>query len=268
VGEKKTERAVLGRESVVGSRESVALYSDDLALARACAAGDESAWDRFVREFRPVLYRAADAIDPSGGMREIADALYADLYGLDGRGGRRPSLFRYYHGRSSLATWLRAVLAQRHVDRVRAGRRLEPLPEDDAPAAMATLAVPSPGLDPDRDRLVPLVQAAFVAAVAALVSRDRLRLACYYTQGLTLAEIGRLMGEHEATSSRQLARIRRELRDFVERDLRERHRLTAAEIVQAQRYVMDDAGTLDLARLLAVDRDRKESARDRSTCKG
>lgn len=238
------------------------LHVADLALACACAAGSEPAWDYFVREFRPILYRSADAVDRSGGLREVADALYADLFGLDDRGGRRQSLFRYYHGRSSLATWLRAVLAQRHVDRVRAERRVEPLPEDDAPAAMAT---PASAPDPDRGRLAPLVQAAFVAAVAALVARDRLRLACYYTQGLTLAEIGRLMGEHEATSSRHLARIRRELRDLVERDLRERQRLTAAEIVQAQRYVMDDAGALDLGRLLAPDRPRKESAADRST---
>ena len=35
--------------------------------------------------------------------------------GSDDRGERR-SLFRYFQGRSSLATWLRAVLAQRYVD--------------------------------------------------------------------------------------------------------------------------------------------------------
>jgi RNA polymerase sigma-70 factor, ECF subfamily len=240
------------------------LHLDDLALACACAAGSEPAWDHFIREFRPVLYRSADAIDPAGGLRDVADALYADLFGLDvlhGQGGRRASLFRYYHGRSSLSTWLRAVLAQRHVDRFRVQRRDQPLPEDEAPAAMAT---PVSAPDPDRDRLVPLVQAALGAAVAALAARDRLRLACYYTQELTLAEIGRLMGEHEATASRQLSRIRRELRDLVERDLRESRGLTTAEIVQAQRYAMDDAGALDLGRLLAPDHPRKKSAVDRS----
>jgi RNA polymerase sigma-70 factor (ECF subfamily) len=237
------------------------LHVDDLSLACACAAGCEPAWDHFVREFRPVLYRSADAIDPAGGLRDVADGLYADLYGLSDGAEPRQSLFRYYHGRSSLATWLRAVLAQRHVDRVRVQRRVEPLPEDDAPAAIAT---PASAPDPDRDRLVPLVQAALGAAVAALVARDRLRLACYYAQGLTLAEIGRLMGEHEATASRQLARIRRELRDFVSRDLRERQGLAAGEIAQAQRYAMDDAGALDLEQLLAPDGPRKKSAADRS----
>jgi hypothetical protein len=40
-----------------------ALHLDDLALATACADGDEQAWEHFVREVRPILYRSADAID-------------------------------------------------------------------------------------------------------------------------------------------------------------------------------------------------------------
>ena len=54
-------------------------HAADLELARRCAAGEPAAWDHFVREYRPVLYRAADALDPNGGAREIADSLYAEL---------------------------------------------------------------------------------------------------------------------------------------------------------------------------------------------
>ncbi len=111
-----------------------ASYARDLELARQCAAGEEQAWERFVLEFRPVLYRAADALDPGGGARDLADSLYADLYGMPQGGSERRSLFRYYQGRSSLATWLRAVLSQRYVDRLRAQKRLEPLPEEDSAA--------------------------------------------------------------------------------------------------------------------------------------
>ena len=128
----------------------------DLALACACAEGSDAAWDHFVREYRPVLYRSADAIDPSGGARELADSIYADLFGLKERDGERRSLFRYFHGRSSLATWLRAVLAQRQVDRVRATRRLTPLDavDDDAVAPPALVTAPAP--DPDTGRFVAL----------------------------------------------------------------------------------------------------------------
>src|SRR4029453_5155319 len=61
------------------------LHLDDLALATACADGHDAAWDHFVAEFRPLLYRAADAIDPGGGARELADALYAALYRTNDR---------------------------------------------------------------------------------------------------------------------------------------------------------------------------------------
>ena len=104
------------------------LHVEDLALACACARGSELAWEHFIREFRPGLYRAADAIDPSGGSRDLADSLYGELFGLDVRDGERRSHFRYFHGRSSLATWLRAVLSQRHIDRLRSVRRHDPLP--------------------------------------------------------------------------------------------------------------------------------------------
>ena len=54
------------------------------------SVGHEAAWEHFVREQRPSLYRAAEAIDPRGGTREIADSLYADLYGVADRTARGP----------------------------------------------------------------------------------------------------------------------------------------------------------------------------------
>src|SRR5436190_6944253 len=133
----------------------------DLELARLCAAGDERAWERFVLEYRPLLYRAADALDPSGAAREVADSLYAELYGVTATGAARQSLFRYYEGRSSLGTWLRAVLAQRFVDGVRSRRRAEPLTGEEAPAR-------SSEPDPERGRYLALVQQALERAILAL----------------------------------------------------------------------------------------------------
>jgi hypothetical protein len=45
--------------------------------------------------------------------------------------------------------------------------------------------------------------------------RERLLLACYYVDRITLAEIGRTFGEHESTVSRQLERMRSALRETV-----------------------------------------------------
>ena len=219
------------------------VHSADLDLARLCAEGDEHAWERFVREYRPLLYRAADALDRTQGAREIADSLYADLYGVDKSAGERQSLFRYYQGRSSLATWLRAVLAQRYVDRVRTQRRTEPLPDQE-------ISRPSADPDPDRARYVALVRQALDHAVARLTARDRLRLGCYYVQGLTLAETGRVMNESEATSSRRLARARQAIRQDVERQLRDEARLSDAQIAACFASVADDPGPLDLKQVI------------------
>ena len=236
--------------------DHASLHLEDLALATACADGHEGAWDHFVREHRPILYRAADAIDKTGAAREAADALYAELFGLTEREGERRSLFRYFHGRSSLATWLRAVLAQRYVDVVRRGRRLEPLPENYEPAGRAETVG-----NPERPRFLELMRRALTSAIDRLAARDRLRLACYYAQGLTLAQIGRTLREHEATTSRHLARTRRLIREDVEKQLKQSG-MNEAEVNECFASVVDDAGTLDLAEMLPAE--RKNDGRDRS----
>ena len=237
------------------------LHASDLALACACALGHDAAWDHFVLEFRPTLYRAADAIDPGGGAREAADALYAELYGLKNKQGERQSLFHYFHGRSSLATWLRSLLTQRYVDQIRARRRLDPLPEDGSAAAIA--ARPA-SVDPDRARFAAAMRQVLGLAIAALEPRDRLRLGCYYAQEMTLAEIGRLIGEHEASVSRHLARIRRAIRDDVERRLRVDHRYSDGEISECFTSLAADGGSIDLGDWLQPEDGRKKSAAGRS----
>src|SRR5438105_10202898 len=113
-----------------------ALHLEDFALAIACADGSEPAWEHFFVTYRAYLRAAAAAIlRCSAGSAEacdLADSLFTELYGLTDAKGAERSLFRYFHGRSSLKTWLRAVLAQRHIDSIRAGRRFEDLGEDES----------------------------------------------------------------------------------------------------------------------------------------
>lgn len=242
-------------------RHAASLHLEDLALAAACAEGIDAAWEHFIGEHRPALYRAAAAIDRTGGGRELADSLYADLFGLREQAGERQSLFRYFHGRSSLGSWVRAVLAQRHVDRIRAARRLDPLPDDDAPGAVPASAVVAPA-EPSRHHVAML--AALTAALAALVPRDRLRLSCYYARNMKLAAIGRMLGEHEASVSRHLARARREVRAAIEAHLRSHAGYGDAEVSECFRSVADDSGPLDLDVLLSAGTGRKNPGPDRS----
>jgi RNA polymerase sigma-70 factor, ECF subfamily len=255
----RSARAIKLADPAARARGLEALHLEDLALACACERGDEAAWEHFVRELRPTLYRAASAIAGQGG-RELADSLYADLFGLRERDGERLSLFRYFHGRSSLGTWLRAVLAQRHVDTVRAGARLRPLPDEESPATPVVVPADPGG---ESRRHARRVREALAVATARLTPRDRLRLAWYYAHGMTLAQIGRLGGEHEATISRHLSRTRRALREDVVAQLRAAG-LRSEEIDECFAAAAADPGDANLDDLLA-DGERKVSPDERST---
>src|SRR6267378_3935543 len=204
-----------------------ALHLEDLALATACVDGNEAAWEHFFSTYRAYLRAAAAAIlrclASSAEACDLADSLFSELYGLAGGKGTERSLFRYFHGRSSLKTWLRAVLAQRHVDSIRAGRRFEELAEDETGDGQGkTLLGPQlQPRDPHRERYVALFTGALQSALELLEPQERERLRLYYAEEKTLAEIGRLLGEHESSVSRHLDRVRRDLRRAVEDILRQ-----------------------------------------------
>jgi len=223
------------------------LHLEDLALAAACAEGQVTAWAYFIECFRPALRKAAWAIAGEQDGSDLADGLYAELYGLEERDGRRRSLFHYFHGRSRLSTWLRAILSQRRIDAVRERQRLVPL--DDDGGLPASAGMPSAPADPDRAHFAELAHRALASAVANLDARDRLRLASYYLQHLTLAQIGRLVGEHEATVSRKLDRLRRELRRQVEAILRDQFKLSRDQIGACIDCALDDS-RVDVAQAL------------------
>jgi len=81
---------------------------------------------------------------------------------------------------------------------------------------------------------------------------------------LTLAQIGRALGEHEATVSRNLARARREIRADVERQLRDDAHMNPSQIDECFAAVVEDVGPLDIADLLGTGGPRKGSEEKRS----
>lgn len=187
-----------------------ALRLDDLVLAHACAEGSERAWQHFMTAYREPLTRAAIAIAGNETLgRELADQLYAELYGLTERDGKRRCPLLSYRGRGSLIGWLRTTLAQRHVDRYRSTRREQPLDQIDAPA---------PEIEPTAVEASALARAV-EAAIASRQPEERYLLAAYYLDGQTLLGIARVLGIHEATASRKLHRVLGETRKQVLRHL-------------------------------------------------
>lgn len=205
------------------------LHLEDLALACACSEGVEKAWEFFIAHFRQDLRHAARAMLRGSGLaddsraEDLADSLYAELYGVRGKGERK-SLFEYFHGRSKLSTWLRAVLAQKQVDLFRSSGRTVSLESEAGVDASREIAAPVEPLlaepDPHRENYLGRFDNALAAALANLAPRERMILACYYLDRLTLAEVGKMLREHESTVSRQLERLRRILRENVTQALR------------------------------------------------
>jgi RNA polymerase sigma factor (sigma-70 family) len=256
---------------------AITLHARDLALACACIEGSEHAWEEFVAQYRGYLRSASSAIlrRPCGdaAVIELADSIFADLYGLTPSAAAKEtpglrSLFRYFHGRSSLKTWLRAVLAQRHIDAVRAGKKFDSL--DDQSVDGEPRRVPEPAIieippDPRREQHLRKFHQALASALAALDSRDRSRLHLYYAEGRTLAEIGKQIGEHESSVSRNLERVRKELRATVEGLLRAVSAplnggpaapgLDAAQVALCIQYAAEDSG-IDLDQLFDADQSR------------
>jgi RNA polymerase sigma-70 factor len=233
-----------GAEQPAVDEYLASVHTADLGLALACRMGHEPAWEHFVLELRPALYATARTIAGDEG-RELADSLYAELFGVSPTGAERRSLLAYYHGRSRLVTWMRAVLVQRLTDRRRATSRLVPL---DAVAEATPAAVQD--TDPDRSPYVAFAQQALDAAIDELDPRDRIRLRLYYGQDLTLLRIGRLLGESEATVSRRLQRARRQLRGSVERALRVQYGLSEEAVRRSFEYAAE-APELTLDRMLS-----------------
>jgi len=200
----------------------------DLVLARACAGGTERAWERFIALYREPLLRAGIAITGNESLgRELADGLYAELYGLTERDGERRCPLNSYSGRGSLMGWLRTILAQRHVDRHRRTYREQPLEETGDRPAPPTVA--AAGLD---EKTVPLLTAAVHEALEREAPEERFLLASYYLDGRKLHEIAALLGVHEATVSRKLKRATSAVRKQIIRGL-ERRGMSRTEAEEA-----------------------------------
>ena len=191
-----------------------ALHLTDLALAQACARGMEAAWERFLKLYRNSLIETATKITGSASLgEELADALYAELYGLRERDGERKSPLESYSGRGSLLSWLRATLVQRHRDHWRSTHRETPIDDFDCPAPAQAYPVPGE---------LTALTGAIGQILQEISAADRFLLAAYYLDGQTLGQIGRTLDVHEATISRRLKRVAADLRDMLLGELHRR----------------------------------------------
>jgi RNA polymerase sigma factor (sigma-70 family) len=232
--------------------QSQQLHHEDLFLALACAEGDRIAWECFAEEYLALLrryaMRACRSCDASEDLaHDIVASLLGDSMGAvespedrpQPGGSREPpqhpaaqGKLRSYNGRGSLAGWLRAAVSHAAVDRFRRGRKQVSL---DELLEQGSLAGPADnqgagGVESLDAHWGPVLARALEVEISRLGARDRRLISLYYYQGVSLKDIGRQFGVHEATASRWLERLRSDIRKRVERELRKRHGLSARDL--------------------------------------
>src|SRR5580698_3804973 len=191
-----------------------ALHLEDLAIARGCALGRESAWRRFLAQYQEPLTRAAVEMTGSAALgEELASAIYSEMFGLTEREGKRWSPLLRYSGRGSLMGWLRAILAQRRVNQYRKLGRETALGEIE-PAARVSEQLELKQLEDLRE--------AIKITLNAAPAEERFLLSAYYLDQHTLHEMSRVLRIHEATVSRKLKRATDRLRKQLLRTLKAR----------------------------------------------
>ena len=206
------------------------LQADDLCLVIACESGEAAAWNDLVERYSPTVRSAArSAAGNEDAAEDVAQSIWAELHGLRVRADGKPSSkLAYYSGRGSLAGWLRAVVAQLAVDQHRKQSRFVQTEEDadfdrlgsvavdgkQVPAAGSAALNPEDALSHKRERVE--MEKALGRSIGGLADEDRLLVKLYYFDGLRLREAGAILGVHEATASRRLARVHVELRQSVE----------------------------------------------------
>ncbi len=221
------------------------LARDDLYLATACLAGEESAWQELATAHFDFLRQFARRFVPADAARDIADAVIADIWERD--------KLRQYGGRSSLRTWLAAVVAHAALNARPGIERTRPL--DTQHAGMTSASAPAD--DAAAREAASLLARMVKEELRALPAAERSLLLLYYEQSMTLDELAATFGASAPAISRRLKRIRETLLAALEA----KSRAACGESAQGLRAGLDLAAIeIDLDKLLggSLSNDRKE----------
>lgn len=213
------------------------LHTKDLYLALACAQKADKAWERFSALYRKYINDLAGFASLTNGA-ELADSVLADLFLPDHSGQSR---IASYQGRSSLATWLRAIICHRAInERERRSNKAEDLEAIQEIADETALARMNALLR--SRRYGPVIRESLRYSCQRLSDRERLILLLRYKDGLQLGQIAGLFGVHQSTITRQIDGACKKLREAVVTNLLTEHKLDRAEIDECREDILENPG--------------------------
>lgn len=202
------------------------MHHEDLYLATACSQNDRVAWEHFADDYAALLRNfALQACKNASESEDLAQGITAKLLQDKDRIGG-------YNGRGTLAGWLRVAVSRAAIDHFRRGKRMTSLEELQEKGSDAVLQKPDTKGEGERldSQWGPIFTRIASECLRSLPARDRLLLCLHYLRNVSLKDLGRQFGIHEATASRWIERIRRDIRKQVEHELRVKHRLRSNEI--------------------------------------
>lgn len=212
------------------------LHTSDLYLSVACAKPTNAAWKRFNFMYRSFIAKVTgSACSTVDSARTIAESISGDIFLPDASGRSR---IGSYEGRSSLATWLSAVINHAAVKEQNRCNRLQQLEDlydlvDCAEHRSIEGALRA-------DRYASLVLDSFAVAGKSLNDKERRILVLRYKDGLQGYQIAAILGIHPSTVARRLHHIYDKLRGKTVSTLESKHQLSPLAIKECVDQIRED----------------------------
>jgi RNA polymerase sigma-70 factor (ECF subfamily) len=230
------------------------LVVEDLYLACACLNGVGGAVNTLVTLYGEVIRRTVERTVGKSESDAIAQGVISDL--IVGSLTSGPEIGNYA-GRAPLARWLDVVARRAALRWLRAERKTADVAEHAAAEPGLGGATP-PELALFRQRYGRDFQQALNDVLARVPDSDRAILRLYLVNDVSLEKIGKMLGVSQSTASRWLARAREDVLSNLKSILKERLRISSAEIESLARLL---ASRLDLSIAETLAGDEAQSGR-------
>ncbi|MGE0550823.1 MAG: sigma-70 family RNA polymerase sigma factor [Kofleriaceae bacterium] len=199
----------------------------DLAVAQLAARGSAEAIAEIERAFRATIEATCRRFaGPGHTADDLKQILRERLFVAEP--GKQPKIHEYA-GQGFLENWLRVTAVRVFLDLgKRKDRHREALAEDDD-----VQALPEPGdlaLDVVKAEYRTVVATAMRDAARLLEPGDRHLLRQHLVAGLSIDQLGSVLGIHRATAARRIAKARDQLVEHTRRLLTERLKIEEAEL--------------------------------------